>query len=288
LSEEQILHANAVDLCVETFGEQTDPAVLLIMGANASMDWWRAEFCERLAAGTRFVIRYDHRDTGRSTSYEPGAPGYAGDDLADDMSGLIESLGLSRAHLVGMSMGGGIAQCVALDRPDLVASLTLIATSPAVPHPTGDRDLPSMTQEAHERFAAIAEPDWADRDAVIGYIVDLERACAGSRPFDEAEWRGLAGRVVDRTVNIRSALTNHDALSDDDRPRPPLATVTAPTLVIHGTDDPLLPYPHGLALAAEIPGGRLLTVEGMGHEVARVDWDVIVPAILEHTAGAEG
>ena len=183
-------------------------------------------------------------------------------------------------------MGGGIAQCVALDHPGLVSSLTLIATSPAVPHPEGDRDLPPMTQEAQARFAAIAEPDWTDRDAVIDYIVELERACAGSRPFEDAEWRQLAGRVLDRTTNIQSALTNHDALSDDDRPRPPLSSVKAPTLVVHGTGDPLLPH-HGQALAAEIPGARLLTVEGMGHEIPRIDWDVIVPAILEHTAGAE-
>ena len=106
MSNERILHANGVDLCVETFGGQTDPAILLIMGSSASMDWWRVEFCDRLAAGPRFVIRYDHRDTGRSASDEPGAPGYTGDDLVDDAAGLIESLGLERAHLVGQWVAG--------------------------------------------------------------------------------------------------------------------------------------------------------------------------------------
>jgi pimeloyl-ACP methyl ester carboxylesterase len=281
---DRIVRANGVDLCVETFGDPADAAILLIMGSGASMDWWRDEFCQRLAAGSRLVVRYDLRDTGRSVSYEPGAPAYTGDDLVEDAAGLIDSLGLRQAHLVGMSMGGGFAQLVALDHPDRVSSLTLIATSPAVPG-EADRDLPSMTQQAQAEFAAIAEPDWADRDAVVDYIVAFERACAGANGFDEAEWRELAGHVFDRTTNIRSGLTNHDVLSEDDRPRAPLSSLKVPTLVIHGTEDPLFPLAHGLALAEEIRGARMLPVEGMGHEVVEHDWGVIVPAILEHTSG---
>jgi pimeloyl-ACP methyl ester carboxylesterase len=283
LSNERILNVNGVDLCVETFGDPTDAAILLIMGAEASMDWWREEFCQRLADGSRLVIRYDLRDTGRSISYEPGAPGYTGDDLADDAAGLIDSLGLGQAHLVGMSMGGGLAQLVALDHPAKVSTLTLIATSPAGPG-DADRDLPSMTQQAQAGFAAIADPDWTDRHAVIDYIVAIERTCAGTNGFDEDEWRELAGRVFDRTTNIESAMTNHDALPDEHRPRPPLRTLKVPTLVIHGTEDPVLPHAHGLALAEEIPRARMLTVDGMGHEVVRHDWDVLVPAILKHTS----
>jgi pimeloyl-ACP methyl ester carboxylesterase len=287
LSNERILNVDGVDLCVETFGDPTDAAILLIAGAQASMDWWQDVFCQRLADGSRLVVRYDFRDTGRSVSYEPGAPGYTGDDLADDAAGLIDSLGLGQAHLVGMSMGGEIAQLVALDHPEEVSSLTLIATSPAVPG-EAERDLLSMTQQAQTGFAAIADPDWTDRDAVIDYIVAVERTCAGANGFDEAEWRKLAGRVFDRTRNIESAMTNHDALEEDKRPRPPLGNLRTPTLVVHGTEDPVLPYAHGVALAEEIPGARLLPVEGMGHEVVRHDWDVLVPAILEHTSGEAG
>jgi pimeloyl-ACP methyl ester carboxylesterase len=125
-SGERVVRANGVDLWVETFGDPDDQAILLIMGLAASMDWWEDEFCQRLAAGGRFVVRYDHRDTGRSTSYPAGAPPYTGHDLTADAVGLLDVLGRPRAHLVGMSAGGGIAQEIAVDHPDRVASLTLI------------------------------------------------------------------------------------------------------------------------------------------------------------------
>ena len=129
---ERIVQANGVGLCIEAFGDPADPAILLISGATASMDWWEDEFCERLAAGPRFVVRYDNRDSGRSVAYEPGEPLYTGSDLVADAVGLLDTLGLARVHLVGISMGGGIAQHVALDHADRVASLTLISTTPSV------------------------------------------------------------------------------------------------------------------------------------------------------------
>src|SRR3954447_10878682 len=105
------------ELCVDTFGASSDPAVLLMGGATSSMDWWEEEFCERLAAAGRFVIRYDHRDTGQSTSYEPGSPGYTRNDLVADAVGLLDAYSLSAAHIVGLSMGGDIAQRLALGHP---------------------------------------------------------------------------------------------------------------------------------------------------------------------------
>jgi pimeloyl-ACP methyl ester carboxylesterase len=279
----QTLVANGVGICAETFGDPADPALLLIMGASAPMEWWDDEFCEQLADGGRYVIRYDHRDTGESVSYEPGAPGYTGADLTSDAVGLLGALGLDRAHLVGISMGGGIAQEIALDHPDRVATLTLISTSPAVSG-AADRNLPSMSAEASARFAAIATPDWSDREAVIDYIVAQERACAGSIPFDEERFRAYAVRVFDRTINIESAMTNHDLMESAPGSKGSLDEITAPTLVIHGTEDPLFPLPHGEALAEEIPGARLLTLERVGHELPRETWDRVVPAILDHTA----
>ena len=116
--------ANGVELCVQTFGEAVEPAILLVAGAASSMDWWEDELCERLAYGPRFVIRYDLRDTGQSVSYEPGAPQYGGQDLVADAVGILDVLRVGRAHVVGISMGGGIAQHLALDHADRVTSLT--------------------------------------------------------------------------------------------------------------------------------------------------------------------
>lgn len=159
---EEIVEANGVELCVDSFGDPADPAILLIMGSSASMDWWEPEFCERLAAGSRFVVRYDLRDTGRSVSYEPGSPPYSLRDLADDAIGILDALGIARAHVAGMSMGSGIVQLLALDHPDRLLSLTLIASSPAGSAP----DLPDMSHETAAKFQ-MPDPDWSDRDAVI-------------------------------------------------------------------------------------------------------------------------
>jgi pimeloyl-ACP methyl ester carboxylesterase len=283
---ERIIRANGVDLCVQTFGDRADPPILLIMGGASSMDWWEDGFCERLMAGSRFVIRYDHRDTGRSISYEPGAAPYSLRDLAEDAVGLLDTFGLESAHLVGMSVGGWIGQLVALDHPDRVASLTLISTSPTAG--PGDPDLPEMSEGLRAFFAQEAsEPDWSDRDAVIDYIVEGERPFAGSRPFDEAAIREIAARVFDRTTNLASGITNHAGMDSGDRWRERLGEVSAPTLVVHGTDDPMYPYGNAVVLANEIPGARLLALERVGHEVPPRDlWDVVVPTILRHTASA--
>jgi pimeloyl-ACP methyl ester carboxylesterase len=276
-----IVHANGVDLCLETFGEPSDPAILLIMGSGASMDWWEDDFCARLAAGSRYVVRYDHRDTGQSIGYPPGAPGYTGSDLIADAVGVLDALDVRRAHVVGQSSGGAMAQVMALDHPERVASLTLIATSPAGPEP----DLPPMTDDARAAFGAIAEPDWSDREAVIDYLTEQWRAGAGrSRPFDEQGTRALSARVVDRTTNIESSLRNHYAAEGGERWRERLGELHVPTLVVHGTEDPVFPLGHGEALAREIPGAALLALDGAGHELPRRDWDIVVPAILAHTS----
>jgi len=280
-----MVRANGVELCVETFGDPDAPAILLISGAAASMDWWDADFCWRLAAGARFVIRYDHRDTGRSVTYPPGAPSYTGTDLVVDAAGLIDVLTGGRAHVVGLSMGGGIAQYLAVEHPDRVATLTLMSTSPVGPRGPGN-DLPPMADRLRATFADPApDPDWTDRDAVVEYLVDGERPYAGPDAFDEADVREVARRVVDRTVNLESSAKNHWLLvGGGEDARPGLGQLTAPTLVIHGTQDPLFPPGHAVALAREIPGAELLMLDGVGHQVPpRSTWDVVVPAILRHT-----
>ena len=277
---ERIIDVGGVQLCTEPFGEPTDPPILLVMGLGASMLWWEAEFCRRLADGGRLVIRYDHRDTGRSTTYEPGRPGYDGADLEADAAGVLDAYGIGSAHVVGVSAGGAMAQLLALDFADRVSSLVLISTSPAIPV---QRDLPPPT-DAFGRFVTAAEVDWSDHESVIEYLVGYSRLLGGGhRPFDEAACRDLVRRDVERADNVAS-LQNHDVMAQSDRPHPPMSSITVPTLVIHGTADPLFPLVHGQALAEEIPGATLLPIDGAGHGVDRADWPTIVPAILHHTA----
>jgi pimeloyl-ACP methyl ester carboxylesterase len=286
---EATVSAGGVDLCVETFGDPTDPAILLIAGAAASMDSWHPDLCRRLAAGGRFVVRYDHRDTGRSATWPPGRPGYTSGALSDDAVALVDQLAGGRAHLVGLSMGGGIAQTVAVRHPERVATLTLLSTSSIDPAPDAER--PPMADRLKAAFAnPLPEPDWTDRDAAVDYLVDSERPYAGPDFFDEAAVRSSARRTLDRAVNPASA-ANHWLLvgADDDAPAGTgtrLAALRVPTLVIHGTEDPLFPPGHGTALAGQIPGAELLLLDGVGHQAPPPStWDVVVPAILRLTSG---
>jgi pimeloyl-ACP methyl ester carboxylesterase len=277
---ERIVTANGVDICTEPFGDPADAPILLIMGIGASMLWWEEGFCRMLAEGGRFVIRYDHRDTGRSITYEPGRPPYTAADLTADAAGVLDAYGIPAGHLIGASAGGAFAQVLAAELPDRVLSMVLISSSPALP---GDRSLSPPTEE-FTRFVTTAAVDWSERDSVIEYLVDYSRVLAGGqRPFDEACVRGLVRREVERADNFTAA-QNHDAVADGDRPHEPLYAIAAPTLVIHGSADPMFPLDHGQALADEIPRATLMTLEGAGHGVDRADWETIVRAIVEHTA----
>jgi pimeloyl-ACP methyl ester carboxylesterase len=288
INSSEIVRANGVDIGVQEFGAPTDPGLLLIGGAAASMDWWEDEFCERLAAGGRRVVRYDFRDTGRSTASPAGKPNYTGQDLTDDAVALIDVLGLAPAHLVGISMGGGIAQEIAVDHPAKVASLTLMSTSPAGPGGPERPDLPPPAPRIAEAFASPpAEPDWSDRDAAIDHMMAGLGSFAGAYGVDEPRVRAIVARMYDRTTDIAASQTNHWILEGggDGLERGRLGEITVPTLVVHGTDDPLLPLPHGEALAAEIPGATLLPLPGVGHEFPPAPtWDLVIPAILRNTA----
>ncbi|MFG2987555.1 alpha/beta fold hydrolase [Streptomyces sp. NPDC048258] len=277
---ERMIDTDGVELCTEPFGDRSDPPVLLIMGTGASMLWWEEGFCRMLAEGGRFVIRYDHRDTGRSVTYELGRPGYTGMDLVGDAVGVLDAYGIPAAHVVGVSAGGAIAQSVALDHADRVLSLVLISTSRAV---ADDRELPPPTEE-FVRFVSTAQVDWSQAASVIEYLVEYSRVLAGGRRlFDETAVRDLVRRDVERAHNF-AAVRNHDSLPDGEQSREPLSSIAVPTLVIHGTADPMFPFGHGEALAEEIPAAGLLALEGAGHGVDRADWETIVRAVLEHTA----
>jgi pimeloyl-ACP methyl ester carboxylesterase len=275
-----MIEANGVELCTEPFGDPAAPPILLVMGIGASMLWWEEGFCRLLADGGRYVIRYDHRDTGRSVTYERGRPGYTGADLVADAASVLDAYGIPAAHVVGVSAGGGLAQLLALGYPKRVLSLVLMSTSPATP---GTRELPGAT-ERYQRFLATVAVDWSDEASVIEYLVEYERVLeGGARPFDEDGWRDLIRRDVERAHDI-AASENHGLAEEGHVPSGSLSAIAAPTLVIHGTADPMFPVEHGQALAEEIPGARLLTLDGAGHGLARADWAAVAAAIHAHTA----
>jgi pimeloyl-ACP methyl ester carboxylesterase len=278
------LEVDGAELCVDAIGDPADPALLLVMGAGGSMDRWEEPFCERLAAAGRYVIRYDHRDTGGSTTDPPGKPSYTGDDLVADAVAILDRLGVERAHLAGLSMGGAIVQRIAVEHPGRVLGITLMSTSPAGPGGPEHPELPPMSDELRAVFAGRqpAEPDWSDREATIAYLLDAERPYAGSRGLDEPALRALLGRVYDRSPSLPSA-SNHFLLDGTAMPRARLGEIAVPALVIHGADDPLFPPAHGEALAREIPGARLLVIEGLGHELPPSAWDDVLPAIIAIT-----
>jgi pimeloyl-ACP methyl ester carboxylesterase len=269
-----MLPANGIDICVETFGERTDPPLLLIAGGASSMDWWEDEFCRRLAAGGRYVIRYDHRDTGRSTCFTAGAPPYSTQDLADDALGLLGALGVTRAHIVGLSLGGGLAQRIAVEHPARVRTLTLMSTCP-------ESDEPNDGAVA----AAVDETDWTDRKAAVDRIVADTLDFAGPLTFDEGHLRRLAERAFDRTTDMAATQTNHWLAAPGASIRGRLGEITAPTLILHGTEDPLFPLTAAQSLEREIPEAKLVTLTGVGHEFPpRAVWDVVLTLILDHTA----
>ncbi len=268
-----------VELAVETYGAPADPPLLLVAGAASSRDLWPPDLCRALADG-RHVLRYDHRDTGRSTAWPRGGADYLAVDLTHDAAALIEALDVGPVHLVGMSMGAGIAQAVALWHPERVASLTLVATSPV----GGVDGLPPPAERVQRRFAEPApEPDWSDEEQVTAWWLAELRAYAGPLGIDEADERAGLAAAFARTPDLATA-QHHWAVEHGDDVFD-ARDLAVPTLVVHGTEDPMFPLPHGEALAAAVPGARLLVVDGMGHQVPpRSTWDVVVPAVRDHTA----
>ncbi len=281
---ERVIQTAGIELATQAFGDPGRPPVLLIMGAMASMLWWPDAFCERLAGRGRHVVRYDNRDTGHSTTYPPGEPPYAFDDLADDAVRVLDGYGITSAHLVGMSMGGMIAQLTALKHPARVASLTVISSSP---FGEDTSRLPGASAAYMEHAAQFGRVDWTDSAQVVRIMVADSRMLAGSaHPFDEGRATKLIERDFGRARNFASA-TNHFALQGGDAWQGRLRDIRVPLLVIHGTADPIFPVEHGIALAQAVRGAKLVRIEGGGHELHEADWPEIIDAIIAHTGASE-
>ncbi|MGE6376019.1 alpha/beta fold hydrolase [Peribacillus muralis] len=277
---EQILTINKVHICTESFGNAKDPALLLIMGAMSSLDWWDEDFCIRLADQGRFVIRYDHRDLGRSTIYEPGTSNYTITDMVDDAAGVLDAYSIEQAHIAGMSLGGLIGQILTLRYPERVTTLTLIASSV---FGTVMEELPPMDQRILDHHAKSASVDWTNKESVIAFLADGWKTLAGSKPYEQERMYKLAKREAERAKQLPSRF-NHAMLAGGEEYYDRMGEISVPVLIIHGTEDPALPYEHGLALKKAIPQATLVTLDGSGHEVHREDWDEIIDSVSKLTS----
>ena len=278
---ERTVKADGIEIATQAFGDAAHPAILLIMGAMASMLWWPEDFCKRIADEGRYVIRYDNRDTGLSTTSTPGKPRYTFDDMADDAIRVLDDYGIVKAHVVGMSLGGMIGQLAALKYPRRVVSLTAISTTPVG---IDTSDLPQTTEAYMKHVAAAEKLDWSDRDQVISFIVKDARMLAGKAyPQDERAASDLIERDFDRAADFKS-VTNHFMLTGGEAWKGRLHELQPPLLVIHGTADPIFPVEHGARLAETVPGAKLLRLEGGGHELHKGHWDKIIEGIVKHTA----
>lgn len=288
---EKMVKANGIEICTQAFGSPDDVPILLVMGATSSMLMWREGFIDKLVAGGRFVIRYDNRDTGKSSCFDFEQEPYTVSDMAADAVGVLDAYDLESTHAVGASLGGFIVQHLALDHRSRVRSITPIMTSgdpaaalPAVGGEARDTALPPPTDEWVEAIAELGELDPDDIPSAIDLRVRMLGMLHGStHPFPEAETRALVEAEVARARDYSKA--NNHGLTFAATPRwvDRLGTLDIPTLVIHGTDDIIMPYPHGEALAEAIAAANLVMLEGTGHSMPEEEWDRITGAILEHT-----
>jgi pimeloyl-ACP methyl ester carboxylesterase len=287
-SGERIAVANGLKLCFQTFGESTDPAMLLIMGLGAQMIVWDDEFCEALAARGFFVVRFDNRDVGKSSKIDvtppdiakalfalkPGeqlAAPYLLADMAEDAVGLLDALGIGRAHIVGASMGGMIAQEIAIRHSERVLSLTSIMST------TGDPGLPPPSPDVMSVF--LAPPPRTVEEFVQANL----RAWALFRgpAFPEEQPRDLARalRAAARGLCPEGGARQFAAVIASGSRKAALAGIRAPTLVIHGADDPLVPLVAGEDTARSIPGAKLVVLDRMGHALPRAVWPRVIDEI---------
>jgi pimeloyl-ACP methyl ester carboxylesterase len=265
--------ANGVRLWYETFGAGTDPAVLLIMGLGAQAIAWHTDFCTRLAGHGFFVIRFDNRDVGLSQWLDDSPEPYSLAAMAADAVALLDALGIARAHIVGASMGGMIAQVVALDHPDRTLTLTSIMSTPGGPaEPPSD-----------EWLANAMQPPGRTRDERIAAAVKQRRLlAAGAFPQDDEYRAAMAAAAVDRAFHPAGTMRQAYAIATAPSRRERLGELSVPALVIHGTADPLVRYGDGVATAKAIPGATLHTIDGLGHELPPSVWDEVIAVIVRH------
>lgn len=290
--------ANGIEIAYETQGDPSDPTILLVMGLGSQLVSWPDEFCDLLVERGFHVVRFDNRDAGRSTwidtpELEVGAAvmgAIGGDtssapyllrDMAADAVGLLDHLGLGAVHLVGVSMGGMIAQTVAIEHPDRVRTLTSIMST------TGD---PHVGQPDPDVLAKMLTPRPTDREAFLEQSMEMSRAIGGKRHFDEQAVRARAIRELDRASNPAGVARQLLAILASGSRAQGLAALSIPTLVIHGTEDTLVNVSGGERTAELVPGADLLLLDDMGHDLPEPFWVDIADRIakLATAAGPTG
>jgi len=291
------VQANGIEIEYETFGEPGDPALLLVMGFTAQLTAWDTAFCEQLAARGRYVIRFDNRDVGLSTWFDgqdvdvmavlgavmsgqevPPVP-YTLSDMAADGIGLLDALGIERAHIAGASMGGMIVQTMAIEHPERVLTMTSIMSM------TGEREYGQAKPEA---MAALLAPPPEDRDAYVAMAETTWKVFSSPRYFDPNLARKRAGEGFDRAFHPAGAPRQLGAIFASGSRAEGLQTLTVPTLVIHGRADALITLSGGERTAELVPGANLLVLNDMGHDLPEPLWPIVVDAIISHTTHAIG
>ncbi|MDZ7685255.1 MAG: alpha/beta hydrolase [Gammaproteobacteria bacterium] len=285
--------ANNIEIEYDTFGDPSGRPLLMIMGLGAQMTRWREELCQMLADEGHYVIRFDNRDIGLSQKFghfgvpnimrvfadsQAGKPVHAPytlGDMAEDAEGLLNALHIDKAHVCGASMGGMIAQMMAVHHRERVLSLTSIMST------TGDPNLPKSTEEAS---AALTSPPGKDLDEVVERAVAVARAIGGKGfPIEAEAIKQRARADYERSFYPDGVSRQMAAIAATGNRRHQLEHLDLPTLVIHGSDDPLVPVEGGVDTHEAIKGSRLKVIDGMGHDLPEAAWPEIVEAITEHT-----
>jgi pimeloyl-ACP methyl ester carboxylesterase len=288
---EQRAQVDGIEIVYETIGDPSDPPLLLVMGLGMQLIHWERDFCEQLAGRGFFVIRFDNRDAGLSTKIHAPVPSlvrtmaglkvdapYRLEDMAADAFGLLDHLGIEAAHLVGVSMGGMIAQTMAIARPERVLSLTSIMST------TGER---RVGRPKLRVWSVLTRRAPKDKDAYVEYFMRVFRMIGSKRfPRDEARMRELAAATYERGHHPAGTGRQLAAIMASGDRTEKLRELSVPTTVIHGRGDPLVPFRAGRATARAIPGARLIAIPGMGHDLPRELWPMIIDAIVETTARA--
>ncbi|MFP4194096.1 MAG: alpha/beta fold hydrolase [Desulfosalsimonas sp.] len=285
--------ANGIQIEYDSFGDPESPPLLLIAGLGRQLVFWDEEFCRNLAERGLYVIRFDNRDTGLSTKFEAsGVPDitalydaltqgetvevpYTLDDMADDAAGLLDALGIEKAHICGVSMGAAITQTIGYRHPGRALSLIPVMGT------TGNPELPPPSQEAMDWLLT---PAPEERTAYIEYTMKLWRVFWGSLSFDEEDVRQKAALEYDRCFYPQGLTRQMAAILAHGNRKPMLASINAPTLVIHGSEDPIIPVEGGRDTAEAIDGAQIRIIEGMGHSLPRDVWPKIVDSIAWNTA----